>query len=369
MQLLLDVFDNYLDTRSQLSGKAKKIGTADQISILNDLPGFFTLLLTDCGRISDFEVMGSIGTGNIARVPWIAIFNSKVTTTAQDGYYIVLLFSEAMDCCYLSLNQGVTSVQRNYSRKLAVEKIQVGARKALLYLNPEPRSILGRINLKATGDLGIGYENGAIISYHYPRTNLPSKSQLKEDLFALLHHYDRLLPVAGSSIQNLVPVSEAEFQQVALEKAATKLDNTDVTQIDFLKAVPVPKRVSTNRNGWARSVSVSAYALRQAEFMCEVDPMHQTFISNSGKRPYVEAHHLVPMSHQGEFKWSLDVPSNVVALCALCHKLLHHGRALDKKEYLMKLFENRKNRLLKNEISLDFSSLYGFYAKDSVGDD
>lgn len=83
----------------------------------------------------------------------------------------------------------------------------------------------------------------------------------------------------------------------------------------------------------------------------------------------MEAHHLVPMSQQGSFEYSLDVPSNVVALCALCHKLLHHGRAADKREHLLKLFEVRKAMLHRSQIKLDFNALFRLYSYEVIEDD
>lgn len=48
----------------------------------------------------------SVGKGNWANVPWIAVFDQNITTTAQKGFYIVYLFSEDYKKVYLSLNQG-----------------------------------------------------------------------------------------------------------------------------------------------------------------------------------------------------------------------------------------------------------------------
>jgi 5-methylcytosine-specific restriction protein A len=50
---------------------------------------------------------GSAGQGNWARAPWVGVFDQLVTTSAQRGYYAVLLFREDMEGVYLSLNQGM----------------------------------------------------------------------------------------------------------------------------------------------------------------------------------------------------------------------------------------------------------------------
>src|ERR1044072_3382444 len=41
-------------------------------------------------------------------VPWIAILDPDVTSTAQEGLYVVYLYSADLTRVYLSMNQGVT---------------------------------------------------------------------------------------------------------------------------------------------------------------------------------------------------------------------------------------------------------------------
>jgi 5-methylcytosine-specific restriction enzyme A len=124
MKSLETVFENYAATNKELKGRAKFDGKPDQVSLQHELPGFFEAVLAQVKRLDEFKTEGSFGAGNIARVPWVAVFNKKVTETAQDGYYIVLLFSQDMSRCYLSLNQGVTTFEKQYSAKLARQKIR-----------------------------------------------------------------------------------------------------------------------------------------------------------------------------------------------------------------------------------------------------
>lgn len=37
---------------------------------------------------------------------------------------------------------------------------------------------------------------------------------------------------------------------------------------------------------------------RRSNWQCELDSNHTTFISNANRMPYMEAHHLIPMSAQ-----------------------------------------------------------------------
>jgi len=49
--------------------------------------------------------------GQWAYVPWMGIFDPAITDGAQQGFYIVYLFSADMKRVYLSVNQGTTEVQ------------------------------------------------------------------------------------------------------------------------------------------------------------------------------------------------------------------------------------------------------------------
>lgn len=360
MQLISEVLENYATTRRQLNGKAFNVGNVDQKNLLVELPKFFVTLLAKSGREKEFKVEGTIGIGNIARVPWVGIFNCAVTASAQEGYYIVLLFSEDMQSCYLSLNQGVTGLMGQYGPAIANLKMKTAANRALQFFVTAPDAILGPIDLNATGLLGKGYENSAIESFRYDRNNLPSHTTVIENFDRLLSDYDRLIWVAGPSLQFLAPISDHEFCQVAMEKAVI----VDLDDDEPDRSLPVPPKSAASRSGYVRNVNFAALALKRANFKCEIDPNHETFLARARKHQYVEAHHLVPISKQEYFKVSLDVPANIVALCATCHKLLHHGRIIDKRDYLLRLLAARQGRLQEIEILLDSEQLLNFYRKN-----
>lgn len=364
MQELQSVLANYVSTRASLEGKAIKSNTPDQDSLLLALPQFFRSILQQHGRAHEFKIEGSFGAGVIAGVPWVGIFNLAVTKSAQNGYYIVLLFAEDMSCCYLSLNQGVTAFEKTYSRKVARQKMRESAERALQYFKPDPRAMLGAIDLKATGHLAQGYERGAIESYRYDAASLPAVSVITHNFVSLLQHYDALVAVAGLSLQSLVPVSEAQYQQAVLEKATPELMGKSPVYEEPEGGIRAPTKVTNGSPGYQRNPTVAAYALKQAGFTCEIDKSHKTFISSAKGLAYVEAHHLVPMSQQSQYAWSLDISANIVALCPLCHRLLHHARPADKKPKLLKLFGERKRRLIEKGITLDERTLLGYYNKD-----
>lgn len=127
---------------------------------------------------------------------------------------------------------------------------------------------------------------------------------------------------------------------------------------------PQPIKPSKENNGkkvYPRNLSYAKKALEKANFSCEADNSHKTFISKATGEQYVEAHHLIPLQFQDEFNYSLDVPANIVSLCPNCHKKLHFASVDDKKEILEKLLENRNNELKNFGIEVRQEELFEIY--------
>lgn len=360
MKALQDVLQHFANSKAALEGKARKSDFPDHVAIFETLPNFFNATLRKHGRESAFKVEGSIGAGNIANVPWVAIFNKDITESAQNGYYIVLLFSEDMSSCYLSLNQGVTAFKKMYSSKVAREKIIETAARALQLFTPYSDTTTGPINLVASGDLGKGYERGAIESYFYGADHLPNADELERHFLLLLKHYDDIFNIAKKSLESLAPVSEGQYQQAIREKAS-KRKRSRKKYKEPSGSQPPPPKYPGSANRYQRNPDVATLALEKAEFQCEIDSSHETFQSKAKGLPYVEAHHLIPMSKQSDFDVSLDVSANIIALCPLCHKLLHHGLADDKKPHLVKLLKDRKGRLQEKGIKFSIKALMKVY--------
>ncbi|MBR4026537.1 MAG: DUF3578 domain-containing protein, partial [Lachnospiraceae bacterium] len=66
-----------------------------------------------CSIETPYKVVGSYGKGRWTDVPWIAIFDERITTSARKGVYIVYLFNKDTQELFLTLNQGVTELAQN----------------------------------------------------------------------------------------------------------------------------------------------------------------------------------------------------------------------------------------------------------------
>lgn len=116
--------------------------------------------------------------------------------------------------------------------------------------------------------------------------------------------------------------------------------------------VPKPKSVVTTTAKWKRNQIVINQAIEGANYRCEHNDAHNTFVARSTGKAYMEGHHLIPMRFQPAFENSLDIYANVVCLCPTCHRLMHFGRNSDKSYVAEALYEKRAGRLSKSGIDL-----------------
>jgi len=93
---------------------------------------------------------------------------------------------------------------------------------------------------------------------------------------------------------------------------------------------------------WHRNIKVSQAALNHAKYRCELFPDWRVFESKATGQPYMEAHHIVPMSLQKRFDQPLDASDNVCCLNPLSHRLVHHGRFVEFERELVVLLDRRQ---------------------------
>lgn len=121
--------------------------------------------------------------------------------------------------------------------------------------------------------------------------------------------------------------------------------------LDMPVAVSTMKDKSTT-SAWSRSGVIKEQSIVLAQYECEVDHNHKTFISARNSLPFMEGHHTIPLKYQGDFATSLDVYANIVCVCPVCHRFLHFGRIADKLPVLNKIYYERSDRLAKSGIRL-----------------
>ncbi len=136
---------------------------------------------------------------NYSPVCWLRIFDPAHSPSAQNGFYVVLLFAADGSSAYLSLNQGTSEYRsgqmRPINRDEAILNRAFAARNALSDWNPdlfhEPQ-----IDVELAADsLAVGqdskrrarnYELGNIYSRQYQAATIPSVETFVNDLEELL---------------------------------------------------------------------------------------------------------------------------------------------------------------------------------------
>lgn len=180
--ILEEIMSNYLTK--------KKSETFNKNSSMFQLINYkskqaITEIISSLNSEVDLEVKASCGAGGWTRYPWIAVFNTEITETIQEGVYIVYLFSEDMQRVYLTLNQGCTNLKKKLGTNLAREEMQK--------VRNQLREKYNIYKFAIDNDLIVGnkdYEEGCIFYKEYNIGNLPMETQIKEDLESLIKVYD-----------------------------------------------------------------------------------------------------------------------------------------------------------------------------------
>lgn len=146
--------------------------------------------------------------------------------------------------------------------------------------------------------------------------------------------------IYSSSLNNYIKFAQGyEFSEIK--------ERIELLDIEL----PVNKKISTT-NSIVRSEIIKNQCLEYADYKCEIDVSHNTFISSRNNRPFMEGHHLLPINKQVNFNVSLDNYANVVCLCPICHRRIHHSLKEDRIEIFTQLYTGRKERLKMSGIRL-----------------
>lgn len=130
---------------------------------------------------------------------------------------------------------------------------------------------------------------------------------------------DKLFPTANETIKE----SQAEYKATFENEVNESLDDSSENRQRRLASRSTkPKVVYRLVQDYRRDPDVVAEALYRAEGFCEKCKEKAPFIKRSNGEPYLEVHHIIPLSQGG-----LDSLENVISLCPNCHRKIHFGPA------------------------------------------
>ncbi|MEL3971117.1 DUF3578 domain-containing protein [Rossellomorea oryzaecorticis] len=206
---LLYIMNNYVSAKTQPFG-GNQLGPY----VRNEVPKEFQKLscLND-----QYVVTGSVGQGNWASVPWIAIMNKEITTSTQRGYYIVYLFSEDMSRLYLTLAQGVTETTKEEMLK----------RKQEIRDHVEMRASVKKDNDLYLGESSKakGYALSTAAYIEYKKDAMPSERELVEDLESMISYYERYIVYSKTQVNTEDLLSEVEETAVEFRNDSELVDH------------------------------------------------------------------------------------------------------------------------------------------------
>lgn len=137
-----------------------------------------------------YLITGSVGQGNWATIPWVAIFDRSITTTATKGVYIVYLLSKDGNTLYLTFNQGCTDIKIGNKKKDTITFMRDKAAEIISKIdnrgfNTDNKIDLGS-NLRETPEL---YQKGTIFYKAYHKGSVPEEAELRDDLSKMMDIY------------------------------------------------------------------------------------------------------------------------------------------------------------------------------------
>jgi 5-methylcytosine-specific restriction protein A len=251
--------------------------------------------------LTSMQCVGSGGAGNFATVPWLAVFDPLVTTSATRGYYVVYLFNKEENSVYLSLNQGATATRAEFGARAP----QV-LRERATFMRERVRDYAlqfdsAPIRLSSSLDLPKDYEAGHAFGRQYLLHELPSEAELQVDFQRIVRSYDALTHRGG----------------LATEIKVDERSTAGTTTITETRQYTYHKRIERNADG-------ARLAKKLHGTTCQACGFNFTQQYGLLGQDFIEAHHLKPLGELAEgVTVAYDLATDFAVLCANCHRMIH----------------------------------------------
>jgi len=154
----------------------------------NDVPNY--IYNTGIVNSKTHLITGSVGQGNWATVPWVCIFDRKITTSATKGVYIVYLLAKDGKTLYLTFNQGCTEIRNSHSKAETIKIMRQKASDIFSKIDSRGFAFDENINLgSGLTELAELYQKGTIFYKAYHQGSVPSDEELQKDLKNMMEIY------------------------------------------------------------------------------------------------------------------------------------------------------------------------------------
>lgn len=133
---------------------------------------------------------------------------------------------------------------------------------------------------------------------------------------------------------------------------------------DSIQELESIKTHKESRDVYSRDRQKAIKRLELAGYQCENKCKRDLFVSRSTNKPYLEAHHLIPMAVQSGTMVKLDTINNIYCLCPHCHREIHYGQADTIRRTIDSLVNARPEVLSILDNKID--DIYSFYAVEDI---
>ena len=248
---------------------------------------------------------------NWADVPWIAVLDPEITTSTMRGYYIVFLFSIDMKRVYLSLNQGMTDIEKELKTSGAANELlrradfirdRIPEYKKDFIFNPIDLSI----KLSGNTTRPFLYEKGHAFGKEYSLSKGLDENEITNDLNQILNLYS-LLNYRGG-----------------IDSDTTEDDYKPAEGITTLKEL---RQYKTHRR-IERTTDNSRKVKRELGYTCQAcgfnfKNTYGELSLNKKKEEFIEAHHIRQIQDLPEGEVVEFNIEDFAVLCSNCHRMVH----------------------------------------------
>lgn len=134
--------------------------------------------------------------------------------------------------------------------------------------------------------------------------------------------------------------------------------------IDAYKIIPASTLATVSKR-YSKNPLLGKIAVQRAMYLCENDKEHPTFTSAVTKKPFMEAHHLIPIylvdDMWEKFMVNIDCRENIVSLCPNCHRQIHYATTGEKTALIEKIYQQKEQELETIGICITLDELKIFY--------
>lgn len=250
----------------------------------------------------DLKVKASVGNGNWAAVPWLALFDPLITDSATRGFYVVYLVNPQTGTYYLSMNQGTTAIDQEFGVKNGRDVLRRRAKDMTQRVSDHASHFdTSPIDLGSTAKLPSGYEAGHAFGRAYKAGSVTEEA-VTSDLEKMLYAYEALVNRGGT-----MP-SDAMYE------------DAESTDIEETRKYVLSRRIE-------RAPKVRREVLAKRKSICEgcgLNPKVDYKYKGKPDTTPLDVHHAKPLSGlaEGETR-RYKIPDDFIVLCPNCHRMIH----------------------------------------------